>query len=342
MKLALPLLLIAPVLFTFSLESRAQCSAIAGVYDGSPIPGNHYTPYATNTGSLNRRGFRAQYLYPAAELLAAGLCPGPISCISFNALEDDLLAGPGPDSIPGTADDTQDCELHIDLRIGQSVLTSFGQAVDVSDTAVPGWWDVAVALSTNMNTQWSTSSTVHAGWNDYSLMGQGFIWDGAHNIIIDLSWQRGIVGGLSPAVELEENLPYTASKWVQVTSGVGISHGNTYSDSALPLGGTTGITNTRPVTRFNCVAAVGMTSREHPFAFTGHWDAAQGAVVIAIPEAQTGRTFHLSDAAGRTLSTVRSAAGQASVALPVPSASCGVLFVSTEAADRPLRVVVIR
>ncbi len=342
MKHSFPLLCSAPLLLMCALEGRAQCSAITGVYDGSPVPGNHYTPYASNTGSPNRRGFRAQYIYPATELVSAGLCPGTISCISFFALEDDLLTGPGVDGIPGTADDTPGSELRIDLRLGHSSLNTFGEAVDVSDTATSVLWDAAVVGSINLNAQSVFGTTVHAGWNDYYLLGSGFNWNGVQNLVIDLSWQRNAQDGVSPAVQLEENLPYTATKWVQVTSNFGIDHGNTYSDDALPWGGTTGTTNTRPVTRFNCEASVGLSPREQEFSFTGHWDAAQGAVVLSLPKAEAGRMFQLSDAAGRVLCAVRSRADVMLLTLPVPGATSGVLFVTTEGTVRPLRLMVIR
>ena len=343
MKHLLPLLVTAPLLFTGVLESRAQCSATTGVYDGSPIPGNHYTPFATNTGSPNRRGFRAQYIYPASELLAAGLCPGNISCISFHALEDDLLPGPGNDGITGTVDDTPGCELRIDLRLGHSNVTSFGQALDVSDTAVAGWWDAAVVASPNLNAQWNISTTVHAGWNDYFISGNGFLWNGMQDLVIDLSWQRSAVDGLSPAVQLQEDLPYTATKWVQVTSNFGIDHGNTYSDANLPWGGTTGITNTRPVTRFNLCSLIGVPEQRQQVPFAARWDDAQHAVVITSSSPWSSpRSFRVCDAAGRLLSTMRSAVGQTTSTLPVPSAASGVLFVTTDNAVQPVRVTVVR
>jgi hypothetical protein len=109
-----------------------------------------------------------------------------------------------------------------------------------------------VEASANINAGSASQVLIANGWVDFTLTGSGFWWDGVANVIIDISWQRTPTIGLSPAVQLEEGLAYTATKWVQViTPPAGdINHGNTYQDNPLTANANTGNTNTRPVTRF--------------------------------------------------------------------------------------------
>ena len=210
-----------------------------GVYDGSPVAGNANTPFATNTGSNTRLGHRVQYIYPASELLAAGLCPGLITQFSFYANTNDVACTPGvncPDVI-------------IQVRMGNSALANFGPLVASVNTPLTVDWDAPTEASANINAQ-LTATLVQQGWMVFNLTGAGFNWTGG-NLIIDVSWLRAASIGNSPTVQLEEGLTYTATKWVQATVGGNISAGWTYQDN--PMAGatnTTGTTQNRPVTRF--------------------------------------------------------------------------------------------
>jgi hypothetical protein len=218
----------------------ADGSLVKGVYDGTPVAGNPNTPFATNTGLNNRRGHRVQYIYPASELLAAGLCQGPITKFSFYALSNDQ---PIVGATPGS-------DILVDVRMGNSLLANFGAFTASSPVPLAVNWDAATEGSGNINQFAATAILVQLGWVDFTLSGAGFPWDGTSNLILDISWARSATIGLSPAVQLEEGLPYTATKWVQVTANADINHGRTYQDNPLTVNATTGNTNSRPVTRF--------------------------------------------------------------------------------------------
>lgn len=223
---------------------------IKGTYDGSPVAsgigGPVHTPFPTNTNGNNQQGFRVQYIYPGPELLAAGLCPGLITKFSFYALTTDF----------GTAPAANPCapfvscpDVKIDIRMGNSALGTFGPIVNGQLTPTAVDWDAPTEASGQLFTGAASAMLIQTGWVDFTLSGAGFNWTGG-NLIIDLSWQRASPEGNSPAVQLEEALAYTATKWVQVVTNFNTAHGNTYQDNPLTANASTGTTNTRPVTRF--------------------------------------------------------------------------------------------
>lgn len=239
-----------------------QCLGIAGqtikgtVTNTVTPGGNVVTPFPTNTGSTNRRGFRVQYIFPQSELLAAGLCSGPITKFSFYALANDGT---------GCTPSLFNCpDLLIDIRMGHTALNNFGPYVATSAVPLSVDWDPAVEASAQINTQAANPLLVSSGWLDFTLAGGGFNWNGVNNVIIDISWKRATAIGNSPAVQNEPILAYTASKWMQITSGSDINHGNSFQDNdglgnmttgnpLLPVvqpGATQGTTFYRPVTRF--------------------------------------------------------------------------------------------
>lgn len=239
-----------------------QCLGVAGqiikgtVNNAITPGGNVVTPFPTNTGSNNRRGFRTQYIFPASELLAAGLCAGPITKFSFYVLQNDGL---------GCSPSLFNCpDLKIDIRMGHTALSNFGPYVATSATPLSVDWDPAVEASAQLNTQAANPLLVSSGWMDFTLSGGGFNWNGVSNMIIDVSWLRATTNGNSPAVQNEPALAYTASKWMQITSGSDITHGNSFQDNdgsnqmttgnpGLPVvqpGAVQGTTFYRPVTRF--------------------------------------------------------------------------------------------
>lgn len=303
--------------------SWAQCPSTVGTYDGTPEPGNAHTPFATNTGSNNSRAQRVQYIYPVGELLAAGLCAGPITDIAFKALTTDV-SQPGTDGVVGTGDDGPlTCQLLVDVRLGHSPLNDFGPVVAISGTPLSVDWDSVVEASPNVHLNASLPRTIVAGWVDLPLTTNGFVWDGSSNVVVDVSWARNAINGLSPAVELQEGLTYTATKWV-LSVMFGVSHGNTYDDNPLSASTATGTTVTRPVTRFNnglLSAVVGAPA----IAPQVRADEAGHTLIITRADAAQDWTVDLVDAAGRLMGTERMAAGTTVLRVPMPAGHSGVV-----------------
>lgn len=305
--------------------SWAQCPSIVGTYDGTPEPGNAHTPFATNTGSMLARGQRVQYIYPANELLAAGLCAGPITDVAFWALQTDV-AQPGLDGIVGNGDDGPNtCALLADLRLGNSLLADFGPPVASSTTALSVDWDAAAEASANLHTNSSLPRTVVSGWISFPVAANGFEWDGSSNLIVDISWVRNFVNGLSPSVQLQEGLAYTATKWVCAASP-NILHGNTYQDDPLSTNTTTGTTLTRPVTRFNNSAPAAVVVGAPTTVTQVLADETGQALIITRADAAKDWTVDLVDAAGRLIASERMAAGTTVVRIPMPTGHSGVVL----------------
>lgn len=307
-----------------NLGAWAQCPSTVGAYDGTPEPGNPHTPFATNTGISNARGQRVQYIYPANELSAAGLCAGPISDIAFKALQTDV-SDPGPDGIMNTSDDGPlRCDLLIDVRLGHTSLADFGPVVVSSATPLTVDWEPAVESGPNLFVNSILPRTVEAGWVEFPLTSNGFVWDGISNLVIDVAWLRNAVVGLSPAVELEEGMAYTATKWVQATM-MNLSHGNTFEDNPLTANTLTGTTTTRPVTRFNNsslsapMAAPAASYHVRPDE-TGH------GVIVSRGDAGREWSIDLFDAAGRLITSARMAAGTTTLHIPLSTGRSGVVL----------------
>jgi hypothetical protein len=303
------------------MDSSGQCNDITvGTYDGTPVLGNAHTPFPTNTGANNRRGHRVQYLYPAAELLGAGLCPGPVSAITFYAVGSDYAC-----------DTFVNCpDLKLDLRIGHTALSGFGPDVASQSTPLDVDWDADTEASPQMYANNNVAFTVGTGPVHFQLAGGGFNWNGVDNLVLDISWMRAAAVGTSPAVQLEEDLPYTATKWVQVTSSFNVEHGNTYEDAPLTLNATTGTTTTRPVITINSTDA--MLSNSVPTAGTGkpevRVDALSGEVVVSMSDDRAGTRIACLDPLGRELAA-EIAVGK-TIRIPIPTDYEGVLLVTAQ------------
>lgn len=292
-------------------EVKPQCSDISvGTYDGTPLLGNANTPFPTNTGSNDLRGARRQYIYPASELLAAGVCPGPISRITFYGLGSEYPCDPFV-TCP---------DLKVDLRIGNSSLADFGPYVASQSTPLPVDWDAPTEASAQMNTFSLIPMVTDTGMIHFQLMGAGFNWNGGSNLVLDISWQRAASNGTSPPVQLMEDLPYTACKWVQVTGGSNVSHGNTYQDNPLTANATTGTTFNRPVTTFNSTAEVALAISDNAVAaqFRTYYDPATGdAVVTRTNSGDSELTVMCSDITGRTLAQRIFPSGTGTLRIPI-------------------------
>ncbi len=229
-------------------------SPVRGLYAGTPVAtsnalgGQVNTPFATNTGANNRQGFRAQYLYPAADLTAIGLCPGLITKFAFYINVNE----------PACTPNVNCPDLKIDIRMGETAKTTFGPVVNSQAAAIlaPNDWDAVVEASPQRNANAGLAVLAQAGWFEFTLTGAGYPWTGG-NLIIDVSWQRAASLGGSPSVQHEVVAGYTCTKYVQVLTGFNPSHGNTYQDAApgMTAGAYTGTNSNRPVTRFNGVVS---------------------------------------------------------------------------------------
>jgi hypothetical protein len=311
-------LLVLGMLLTVDTSAQ-QCPDISvGTYDGTPLLGNANTPFPTNTGSIDRRGARRQYIYPASELLAAGVCAGPIQRITFYGLDREF-----------PCETNVTCpSLQVDLRLGNSALMDFGPYVEEQSTPLSVNWDAPTEASPNMNTYFGIPMVVDTGMIHFHLMGAGFNWDGVSNLVLDISWLRAAPNGNSPPVALVENLPYTACKWVQVTSGTNVSGGNTYQDNPLPVGATTGTTFNRPVTTFNSTAEVALAVRDNTPStrFTTHFDPTTGdAVVTRAIAGDADLTVVCSDITGRVIAQGALPSGSPSVRIPAGAKYAGVV-----------------
>lgn len=315
-------------------EAIPQCSDISvGTYDGTPLSGNANTPFSTNTGANNRRGARYQYIYPAAELLAAGVCPGPITRITLYALETDRQAS---DSI--ACNPNVDCPmLKVDIRLGHTTLTDFGPYVGSQDTPLTVGWDQPTEVSGQLYSFSQLPRMVEAGLMHFPLEGTGFMWNGTQNLVLDISWQRAAPIGISPAVQLVEDLPYTATKWVQVTSSFNPSHGNTYQDDPLTSNSTTGTTFNRPVITFNSTSEelpMTVTNAEEAGTIQAYFDPATGEAVVTRSSADQGTwTVICTDITGRTLAQRIFPSGIATLRTPLIDSYQGVIMLWAIRAD---------
>lgn len=240
-----------------------QCLGAAGqtirgtlgsVTDGVGPGQNPNTPFNTNTGFNLRQGHHVQYIYPASELTAAGLCAGPITAISMYVLGTDPSGSPGPD-------------MRIEIRMRHTGLTTFA-ANNWEPTALWGPGNY-----TPLNTDSLISYLAQPGWKQWNFIPGGFNWDGVQNVVVDLAWFKSPTIGTSPKVNLEVGLPYQATKWVTWTVGNDPTgrHGRTYRDNPLSPGANVGTTNNRPVTRFNGnIQTFGYTAADAFDSFIGY------------------------------------------------------------------------
>lgn len=281
----LPSYPLALCMLLLPFTGNAQCGIIVvGDFDQTIVAGNEHTPFATNTGSNNRRGFRAQYLYRAEELTAAGLCPGLITKMSFYALQTDGA----PDCLPNT-----NCpDVLLQVRMANSELTDFGA------DGVFGNWDTVAKNSGNINTNSLLPMRVIEGYIDFPLLGDGFEWTGG-NLVIDISWVRAAPNGSSPAVELQEDLAYYSTKSVQMTDLANINHGNTLDDVNMTPGTEAFWTNTRPLTRFWTDLNTGFTPDAPRSAGGIRFDMERTVCIVQPPSAGHRGPLLLLDGLGR-------------------------------------------
>ena len=111
-------------------------------------------------------GSRSQYLFTATELIMAGMGPGQIVGVKWNALS--------TNSAGTTAQFT--------IKLGATATTSLN---------VAGW-------EPNTITQWGPQDYTPAlGINTFNFGGGGFFWDGSSNLIVETCDGDGVSSGIS-------------------------------------------------------------------------------------------------------------------------------------------------
>lgn len=314
-----------------SFQMMGQCELVTvGTYSGSPLVGNENTPFPTNTGSNIRRAARTQYIFRAEELTAAGLCPSNIIGLTLEALQGDLT-GPGPDGVPGTLDDFVDqCQLRIDVRLGHTAQTSFYD----EGTMTPLPMDSAVMTSSNIHTNSGLAMYIAEGPLELTLYPDSFIWNGVDDVVLDISWFRNALNGLSPQLRMDDEVGFMCTRWIQIVDEFALIHGNTLTDNPLPPEASTGIHANRPVIAFRTSDGLSttigqMTSSSASFG----WDPLASAVVVTRADALDATTITCYDGVGRVLGAQRIPSGVLRTSIPMDHAAPGPIIIQAVAPD---------
>lgn len=201
------------VTFIFSTLFVKNLKAQTDFSIGTGTVGNANTTYPCPIQDWYE-GSRAQYLYLASELTAAGMFPGYINSIKFNAISLNAFSG-----------DVQNFEVKI---AGTSVATLSTTSWENVTNTVFGPVNYVVTLGVNTLT-FSTP----------------FFWNGTDNIVID------ICNGL-PANVTDGLTHYSENPTFPWTTGLSFNGSHTYrADNAGNLCGATATTATTQTTRPN-------------------------------------------------------------------------------------------
>ncbi|MCB0793301.1 MAG: hypothetical protein KDB88_01070 [Flavobacteriales bacterium] len=190
------------------------------------------TPFPTGATAA-ASGSKVQYLFLASELSAPpfNLCAGLITQLSIVALDDDPN-GPPP---PGAA-------LNFEIRVGNTLLNTMTN------------WDPGVSAS---GARFSQATYIVGGGTNVFPLSPAFNWNGTANIIIEITYKKAGVAGISPRVFLTQGLPFNATRYGYHTTNT-VFHGNQFTDApVLPSGLNLGVNTTRPVFGFNAVVQAG-------------------------------------------------------------------------------------
>ncbi|MBK8612120.1 MAG: hypothetical protein IPN85_01285 [Flavobacteriales bacterium] len=229
---------------TFTMTVAASATNPAATLSFTGFANTAYsTPWTGAFSNTTGRGYRAQYIYTAAELTAAGLCAGYITSFGWYALDDDCNGGPSSPFTQG--------KITIEARIGTTANNDFATA--------PGTFVDAVRTSVQRNwTGTPQTIIVSGGWNQIPLNINplapggvaGYFWDGVSNIVLDWSWIKQAADGRSPRVWVHNPAIQPRTRIMRHPSG---ANGNLYDDAPVnPATAVICYTNelTRPVTRF--------------------------------------------------------------------------------------------
>jgi hypothetical protein len=185
-----------PALFTRSLflmlallGGVAKMQAQVDITIGTGTAANTTTTYPTPMQDFYE-GSRAQYLYRASELLAAGMSPGFISAIKFNVVT------------LNTSTATYAPIENLTYKIGTTTLNALN----------PAQWEPVTQV-------WTTAAyTPTMGLNTFTFtgVGAGFFWNGTDNIVIeacngDANSTAGTTWTNNTGVAWTTALPFVAS-----------------------------------------------------------------------------------------------------------------------------------
>ncbi|MFT3911075.1 MAG: T9SS type A sorting domain-containing protein [Ferruginibacter sp.] len=212
-------------------------------------------------------GFKAQYLYRAADILASGLTAGPISALSFNIT-----------NLPANTLPLQGFNIKL-----------ANTSVNDLTTGVGGW------ITSGMVQVYSTaSSTQVLGTNTYNFS-TAFIWDGVSNIVVQTCWDNDPNNGCAssctggtPSVEYTNSVGYaaTANIFANNTS----SFGRNLCDTAL-------VSSTQTA-RPNVYFLRSYSNNTGLYSWQWNPGAVAGPIVTVTPSSTTSYTVTATDANG--------------------------------------------
>ncbi|GAA4325347.1 gliding motility-associated C-terminal domain-containing protein [Flaviaesturariibacter amylovorans] len=191
------------------LGSLARLGAQTDIQIGTGAAGNGPTTYPTPIADYFE-GMRAQYLYRASELIAAGMSPGNITSLKWNVLTVNTDVDPGAPPIE-----------NFTIRIGTTATASL-----TNNT----WETVTNTVYTNAS---YTNTTT--GWNAFNFSAP-FFWNGVDNIVVEVC--HGDPGNAGADF-------WTSNTIVAWTTGLAFNGSHTrVADNLGNLCGTTVTTNT--------------------------------------------------------------------------------------------------
>jgi gliding motility-associated-like protein len=217
-RLSLGKKLLCSVLLLAGLQTTASAQFVK---IGSGTTSNGSTQYPTPYGGLNS-GQRAQYLYLASELTAAGVTPGWIDTLSWNVLAVNSSA------------------VHASYKLYVDGTT----ATTIPQTA--GTW---LSVPTLRFYNPSLGVVPKLGWNNFGFT-EPFYWNGTDNIVVNnCFWNMVDQPNGNASVEWTTGLAFNGSRTTTVVSTTPSMDPPTVC--ALPAAATAGIDPTsRPNIRF--------------------------------------------------------------------------------------------
>ncbi|MCB0790639.1 MAG: hypothetical protein H6595_01805 [Flavobacteriales bacterium] len=186
------------------------------------------TPFPTGA-TASSCGSKSQYLFLASELSAPpfNLCSGNFTSVDFICIDDDNLS-----PAPGAA-------IDVYIKIEHTNLTTLSGIVN---------------LTANVSRHHNANLNVGAGYVSFPLT-TPFNWNGVQNIIIEVSYKKAGIIGVSPRVHLETGLGFQSTAFAYHTSNT-VTHGSAFLTPSTPTGLVWGVNNTRPVIRFSAQVKV--------------------------------------------------------------------------------------
>ncbi|MFN8154621.1 MAG: HYR domain-containing protein [Bacteroidia bacterium] len=167
---------------TLTASSGVTGSATVGTVTTS-IGGNTGNPYRSGNGAGNQ--IRTQLLYTAAELIAAGVQPGPLSSIGFT-----------------TQSGSTGTMINLSIALGSTNVTALTTTFETSPV-------------TTVFTQ-ASFTPVSAGLNTHVFNAGSFSWDGVSNILVNVCQTNSVLGtatvsAFTPATTSDNHLAGSAT-----------------------------------------------------------------------------------------------------------------------------------